>query len=281
MRTLADLKLVPVWVNPGHQVASALILLQGHRLKAIGVLENDRLVGVVTQSMLKVAASNVLVAELMEDPQPIFESSMTIAEASERFYHDDLDFALVLDDERYLGLLTPNTLLQEHRYTWDPLTNLGRVDRLREWSVETLRSGQEISLLFLDLNDFGSYNKEHGHVVGDKILRRVSGLLRRSVDPTRDVLVRYGGDEFAIGTTRDRHEAEELAMYLQERAESELVDDFGEPIRFCIGISGGRRSKERANMHYAATFDNLVNAASRACIAAKNEFKKRTAKVSE
>ncbi|MBS1706795.1 MAG: diguanylate cyclase [Armatimonadetes bacterium] len=274
MRNLGDLSLEPVWLNPTHRVKAARVLLAGHRVKALAVIENNRVVGVVTAETIARVEDGVELSEVMAPPQPVLDSHLAISRAAERFYTEDLDFALVMEDDRFLGVLTPNILLQEHRFTWDPLTNLGRIDRMRDWAIGALSSGSEISLLFIDLNDFGLYNKQYGHAVGDRVLRRVSALLRECIDSRTDLLVRYGGDEFAVGTLRLRADAEQLAMVIQERAEAELFDDLGRPITFCIGISGGRRTQERANTHYVATFENLLNAASQACMAAKAEVKK-------
>lgn len=59
------------------------------------------------------------------------------------------------------------------------------------------RTGQPMSVAFVDVDFFKSVNDEFGHEAGDQTLRSVSerlaGLLRRS-----DVLVRWGGEEFVL-----------------------------------------------------------------------------------
>ena len=55
----------------------------------------------------------------------------------------------------------------------------------------------EISLLLIDLDFFKGMNDEFGHLAGDTVLRKVSGVLRRCVRSV-DALARFGGDEFAV-----------------------------------------------------------------------------------
>lgn len=271
MRSLDDLKLTPVWVNPGHRVSSARLLLSGHRLRAIAVLEGTKLVGVISAGVARIADPDALVETVMEQPELTLDSALMVPKAAQMFTDADVDFAPVMNDDQFLGMLTAQVLLKELRRSWDPLTNLGWSDRLREWGVEQLKEGKEIALLFIDLDSFGQYNKTYGHIVGDRILRRVASVLRESMDPDKDVLVRFGGDEFAVGTTRGRAAAQELADRLMKRTDELYVDDMQKPVSFTVGISGGRRTKERENVHYGATFDELLNAASRDCMKNKPE----------
>lgn len=59
------------------------------------------------------------------------------------------------------------------------------------------RYGHDLSLVVMDVNRFKEVNDLHGHVVGDRVLAIVGGMLRESVRAS-DYAFRIGGDEFAL-----------------------------------------------------------------------------------
>jgi diguanylate cyclase (GGDEF)-like protein len=176
----------------------------------------------------------------------------------------------VVENSELIGVVTTNDLLPELGRSYDPLTLLPWTDSLREWAIYHLRGGSEITILFFDLDQFGKFNRTYGHVVGDEVLRSVAETLQEGIDEETDFLCRYGGDEFCLATLRLSEEALELADKLSEKirklrfpsAEKEIITS-------TYGISGGRRTRERQQEHYAAMLNNLINLASRDCMAKK------------
>jgi len=98
----------------------------------------------------------------------------------------------------------------------DALTGLPNrrlfLDRLERATTRSRRDGSACALLFVDLDDFKIVNDEHGHEVGDDLLKRVSDDLRQVVR-ANDTVARFGGDEFNIllENVEDVAEAEEIA----------------------------------------------------------------------
>ncbi len=62
---------------------------------------------------------------------------------------------------------------------------------------EALMAGEDLGLIFLDLDNFKSINDTHGHLVGSRVLAEVGATLRQIL-PGQAIASRYGGDEFVI-----------------------------------------------------------------------------------
>ena len=60
------------------------------------------------------------------------------------------------------------------------------------------RHGQPLSLIAIDFDNFRRVNTDYGHAVGDRLLRRFGACLRTTFRD-RDVVARWGGEEFVVG----------------------------------------------------------------------------------
>ncbi len=72
----------------------------------------------------------------------------------------------------------------------DPLTNL-----YNRRYVDILDSDKNMSVIFVDADNFKKINDELGHPAGDQALRIISETLNKSLRKN-DVIVRWGGEEF-------------------------------------------------------------------------------------
>lgn len=84
----------------------------------------------------------------------------------------------------------------------DPLTGLANRrawdERLEEELARALRTGQELSVAIIDLDDFKTINDQAGHESGDRMLQRLAETWASEVRHGGDVLARLGGDEFGL-----------------------------------------------------------------------------------
>ncbi len=83
----------------------------------------------------------------------------------------------------------------------DPLTGLLNARGFYEEGARSIalcrRSGKDMALAYLDLDDFKTVNDTLGHYEGDLVLGRMADALRRAVRQS-DLIARVGGDEFAV-----------------------------------------------------------------------------------
>ncbi|MCX5720194.1 MAG: diguanylate cyclase [Nitrospirae bacterium] len=89
---------------------------------------------------------------------------------------------------RRAGLIDDLTGLFSHRYFQIRLAQ--EVERATRYKLP-------LNLLILDLDFFGQYVKEHGEYYGNLVIEKTAELLRKNIRGS-DVVVRYGGDSFAI-----------------------------------------------------------------------------------
>lgn len=103
--------------------------------------------------------------------------------------------------ERTAELEVANRKLAELA-TEDSLTGIANRRALdnglvREWH-RCLDQRRPIAALMIDVDHFKRYNDEHGHLEGDVVLKRIADVLTRLHNPNRELLARFGGEEFAL-----------------------------------------------------------------------------------
>lgn len=102
--------------------------------------------------------------------------------------------AIAVDNVYNLQKLQARTFIDEVTGFYNPRYLAAKLDR---FIAELVANGGELSVVFLDLDNFKSVVDTHGHLLGSKVLAEVARVLSSVLGPD-DSLVRYGGDEFII-----------------------------------------------------------------------------------
>lgn len=126
-------------------------------------------------------------------------------------------------DEVGAALVNASAMLRQakHDASHDPLTGLANRAMFGEFLEQQLavclRNQTQLSVLYIDLDDFKHVNDAHGHACGDQLLQQVAERIKAELRKS-DIAARLGGDEFAIvliDTQLD--EARTVAAKLGER----------------------------------------------------------------
>jgi len=159
--------------------------------QGIPIYSRDRLIGLVG------LANRIggYCQELADELRPLLQTVGQLIERK-RLYREKLDYKKSL----------------EWAANYDALTRLPNRRRLtaflEEELVEADKRGGRLSVCFVDLDGFKDINDEHGHAVGDTILKVVAERLKECVREY-DMVARLGGDEF-VAVLR---EAEDHSVY--------------------------------------------------------------------
>ena len=129
------------------------------------------------------------------------------------------------EEVRRLSITDDLTGLYNHRHFFKTLES--ELTRLR-------RQKTSLSLLMLDVDNFKRYNDTHGHVEGDRVLKKIGEIIKHSIRHNVDSGYRYGGDEFAsllIGASLEQ------ALTIAERIRLTIEEAGFKDITVSVGLA--------------------------------------------
>lgn len=147
----------------------------------------------------------------------------------------------------------------------DPLTKLANRNGINKYTEEIFKNGTDLktcALMFLDLDGFKSVNDTYGHLMGDNLLIKVAGILKRKMRKD-DIVARIGGDEFLILLyNMESDESLEIVgqKLVDEIAKPVCIDNQSVHVTVSIGIAPYNKSFESANDFIKAADDAMYRA---------------------
>jgi diguanylate cyclase (GGDEF)-like protein len=145
----------------------------------------------------------------------------------------------------------------------DPLTRLFNrrmgITSLDQAIARSQRSGVDLTVLMIDLDQFKKLNDTYGHVQGDQALRATADVLRKTLRRS-DTICRYGGEEFMV--VLPETSAEESAVLAARLFTA--VEARGHDERLPITVSIGQASVRQDD-----SAESLLNRADQALYASK------------
>lgn len=145
----------------------------------------------------------------------------------------DLSERKIVENELEKRLLTDSLTDVSNRFAY-----IERMDNLLE-STSAISHSVQHAIYFLDLDRFKQINDTLGHAVGDSILIEVANRLKKLLK-NKDIIARYGGDEFVLTLTNVKNvkEAAKFAEQIISSIEQPMmINDQEVFISTSIGIS--------------------------------------------
>lgn len=103
----------------------------------------------------------------------------------------------------------------------------------REW-VRCMDRRHPLSVLMIDVDLFKRYNDEHGHLEGDAMLQSIATHLLSLHDASRELLARFGGEEFAMLLPS----TSQAAALVRAESMRAAIQDRIHGITISIGVAG-------------------------------------------
>lgn len=131
-------------------------------------------------------------------------------------------------------------------------------EHLQRASLLSDRHGEEYTLILCDLDHFKAVNDQHGHVVGDHLLKLTAEAIENATRNS-DSVYRFGGEEFAILLPHTgEQEARDVADRVRNAVASIKIDCGGTDLSVTISCGVARHMAEEAASQWIARADEAL-----------------------
>ncbi|WP_425667638.1 GGDEF domain-containing protein [Vibrio tubiashii] len=156
----------------------------------------------------------------------------------------------------------------------DPLTRLGNrrmlESLLEEICFECCDKPNYYGLILVDIDHFGLYNNQYGHMQGDIALMRIGSILQSYAQSEREVFCRIGGEEFALlVSSHEPEKVHRLSESIRDRIEQENIAHEQSTVHKSLTVSIGYSVMELNQSEFS--FDKLYHSADQSLYEAKNK----------
>jgi len=168
-----------------------------------------------------------------------------------------------------IRLLQSEHLAFKDKASHDPLTRVlnrtGLTEAFEKISEE--KNAFPMSLIMADIDHFKSFNDDHGHLIGDKVLKLVASTLKKNIKRS-DIVTRFGGEEFLLLLpSTDLESGVTVAESLRQRIKKLAIkkrnsDEYLRRITISIGV---------CEIHKQQQLTDGIERADRALYRSKNE----------
>ena len=146
--------------------------------------------------------------------------------------------------------------------------------------ADLLKSGEKVTLVMIDLDNFMKVNNTHGHEAGDKVLIDTGRYLQNAL-PEGAALFRFGGDQFAVlfGAGYEKEDVFLLMEGIRAAYSCPLPDGGQQTISMGISSSpeDGEQPGELIRKADAAMVRAKLNGQNRVCLAREEKMVVKTA----
>jgi diguanylate cyclase (GGDEF)-like protein len=259
--------LLVTWLETGSQPISLEAIENDPKFNQLTDQDKDAISAFQIEVLCPIVSKKRLVAIL----------ALSKKQGRGHYTRDDIDLVTMLAKESAVAI--ENAQIYEHakeQADMDGLTGLHNHRSFQDCYNREIEhcalSGDDFSLLFIDLDFFKTYNDIYGHAMGDEILKEVGRIIKTSIRET-DIGARYGGDEFAVIL---RQSTGEEARIVGERIRGKIetcMKDKGITLTCSIGIACWRVD--------GVARDAIIQAADKAVYAAKQTGRNKIVMASE